>query len=154
MRRDMKECEKLWRFCNIVNPKGQQRLHFACDIQKVPTTKKCVVVVDESDDIMLKDPIRYYQATKYSKQRVICLTATPDDGYSAGSERTLVQMLGYSVYYGNNKASNGLPIVHERTAMSTLEDIMHIAEYQKSARGVLIYATELLYDQLSLHPLV
>lgn len=46
---------------------------------------------------MLTNTLKYYKATKGTNVQVVCLTATPDDGYDAGNERTLIELMGYKL---------------------------------------------------------
>ena len=97
MKRDKKECENLWTFEEAADSKAINRLHHVVGIDQVPKKKGSIVIVDESDAIMLSDPINFYKQTKHKDTRVICLTATPDDGYTDGNEHKLIRLMGYKV---------------------------------------------------------
>ena len=66
-------------------------------ISEVKTTKLCVIIVDESDDVMFKDLEAFYRMIKAPKASVICFTATADDG-NQGIEKQIVEKLGFKVY--------------------------------------------------------
>ena len=95
MNRDKDQCKDLWQYAQGVDEKIIGRIHYITDISSIPSNKISVVIVDESDDIMLKNPIGFYNQVKKPGIRVICLTATPDDGYSAGAERNLISLMGF-----------------------------------------------------------
>ena len=44
---------------------------------------------------MFKDLKKFYQKTKDDDKKVICLTATADDGYEKGSERKALEALDF-----------------------------------------------------------
>lgn len=65
------------------------------DVEDLPAKKACLAIFDESDDIIMKDPEKFYKKTKGKLMKVVCLTATPDDGYDDGLERNLMDLMGY-----------------------------------------------------------
>jgi hypothetical protein len=46
----------------------------------VDSDKETILIVDESDDVIMKNPKKFAQLILNEKIKVICLTATPDDG--------------------------------------------------------------------------
>ena len=93
--RDKEKCKGLWRFAEAVDQKVTERLHHVCGIESVLKNKKSIVIVDESDSVILNDPIAFFKQVKSQTVKVICLTATPDDGYSAGTERNLIDLMNF-----------------------------------------------------------
>jgi len=45
----------------------------------------------------MSDPVKFYNKTKGELMEVVCLTATPDDGYADGLERDLIELMGYKL---------------------------------------------------------
>jgi hypothetical protein len=45
----------------------------------------------------MNDPVKFYKMTMSEKMQVVCLTATPDDGYADGLERNLLDIMGYKI---------------------------------------------------------
>ena len=81
-----------------VTPKDYDaRIHYVTSIDQVKTKQNCVIIVDESDDVMFKDLEAFYKTIKSKKARVICFTATADDG-NKGVEKQVVDTLGFKVY--------------------------------------------------------
>jgi len=63
--RDEKQCKNLWTFATADNPKAGKRLHHVIGLDQVPKNKGSIVIVDESDAIMLTDPINCYKQTNH-----------------------------------------------------------------------------------------
>ena len=61
-------------------------------------TKKKIVIIDESDAVMFKDFLAFYNATKRENITVIGLTATAyteHDSNEPGVEKEALELLGY-----------------------------------------------------------
>ena len=58
---------------------------------------------------MFKDLKKFYQKTKDEDKKVICLTATADDGYEKGSERKALVALDFKVYHNSEKSEETEP---------------------------------------------
>jgi hypothetical protein len=89
MKRDQEECELLWSFLEASNKKERMRLMHICKIGDIKTTTPCTIIVDESDDVIFEDLTAFYKQTKQPKRKIICLTASPDDG-KEGYERDIM----------------------------------------------------------------
>ena len=61
---------------------------------------------------MFKDLKTFYKKTKDDNKRVICLTATADDGYEKGSERKALEVLDFKVYHNSEKSEEAEPKIH------------------------------------------
>ena len=99
--RDYNSYNFLWAFLEASNKKLLKRLHYQSDLKKFPTLKskkKCIVVIDEGDEVILKDIKDFYAKTKGENIRVICLTATADDGDKEGVESQAFTRLGFKTY--------------------------------------------------------
>ena len=79
-KRDKLECKGLWSFIGKWDSKSKKRLKHIVDISNVNPDKESVLIVDESDDVIMKNPKKFAQSILNEKIKVICLTATPDDG--------------------------------------------------------------------------
>jgi hypothetical protein len=77
--------------------KDAERIHHVVGVKKLPIEKEILVIIDESDEIIMIDPLTFYNMTNGDKMQVVCLTATPDDGHSEGLERNLMDLLGYKL---------------------------------------------------------
>ena len=99
------------------------RLHHVVGIGGVPKTKTCVVIVDESDDVVMKDPENFAKKMMDAKKRVVCLTATPDDGAEEGSERKLMTMMGFKTIFAGEKQEFIEPKITTRATFRTASDI-------------------------------
>jgi hypothetical protein len=74
------ECQGLWKFLGKWDSKNKKRLKHIVDISKVNLNQESILIVDESDDVIMKNPKKFAQSILNEKIKVICLTATPDDG--------------------------------------------------------------------------
>ena len=95
MRRDKEQCEHLWTYAGYVHQKGMGRLHHQVGIKGIPKTRDTIIIVDESDEVIMRDPVEFATSTMGGKLQVVCLTATPDDGILDGCERNLMKLMGY-----------------------------------------------------------
>ena len=111
----------------------------------------CIVVVDESDSIMLDDPITFFKQVKNPRIQVICLTATPDDGYIEGAERTLINLMGFKRIRTSRKSEVQVPQITQHASFGAAEDVIKVVEERRLYQGVLIYANEPLYTELKEH---
>jgi hypothetical protein len=78
--RDYNSYSFLWEYLKATSPKLMKRLHYQSSLKGILKTKQCVVVIDEGDEVILSDIPDFYKRTKDENIRVICLTATADDG--------------------------------------------------------------------------
>ena len=103
--RDEREYSKLWSYLTSYSAKIMSRLHHLDSIAEINKTKKNIIIVDESDDVIFTDLEGFYTKTCAANSRVICLTATVHDGKEKGSEVTALEKLGFKTYR-NAKAGN------------------------------------------------
>ena len=97
---------------------------------------------------MLKDPVKFYKKISSPNVQVVCLTATPDDGYSDGTERQLIQLMGFTCINTSKQVEMQVPPVGNYASFGTAQDIMNEVDKRKLYQGVLIYANEPFYSQL------
>ena len=67
-------------------PDTKRRLHYVIGIGGIRTSEECVIVADESDDIMFKNLKTFWKQINHEDRKVICLTAAADDRYEKGVE--------------------------------------------------------------------
>ena len=96
-KRDKEQCNDLWTFEGHLDKKNAKRIHHVVGVNNIPADKECLVIVDESDEIIMSDPVKFYNKTSGANLQVVCLTATPDDGYADGLERNLLDLMGYKL---------------------------------------------------------
>ena len=104
-----------------------------------------MVIVDESDYITMKDPVHFVEKTKNRHAKVVCLTATPDDGREVSLEHELMTLLGYRKVLTEDKDKEVVPIVDIYRKMECIGDIMSAIDEFRATRGVLVFATGELY---------
>ena len=148
LQRDKSKCQGLWRFAEGVDARVKDRLHHVCGIESVPKNKRALVIVDESDSIMLEDPIRFFKQVKNPNVHVICLTATPDDGFTEGAERNIIELMGFRQIKTSRKCGAQVPRITQRARFETANDVINVAEERSSYQGVLIYANEPFHTEL------
>lgn len=100
------------------------RLYHVVGIDGVPPRKQCVVIVDESDDVVMKDPENFAKKMMAINKLVVCLTATPDDGTEEGSERKLMTMMGFKTIFAGEKHEFIEPKITIRATIKTASDIV------------------------------
>ena len=55
------------------------------------------VIVDESDNFIMKDPESFVKVILSPRIKLICFTATPDDGNEYGYERRLLNLKNFKL---------------------------------------------------------
>ena len=115
----------------------------------IPKNNQSIIIVDESDDITMSDPVQFVQHTMGLKQQVICLTATPDDGIKEGSERNLIELMGFKTVQTSEQQELKEPVDKVSAPLETVADVMKEVHHYSSTRAVLIYANDDLYSQLA-----
>ena len=93
-------------------------------IDQIKTNKQCLIIVDESDAIMLADPVKFYKQTKAANTQVVCLTVTPDDGFADGNEIKLIDLMGYKRVKTGEVKDMVAPQINARESFKTAYDIM------------------------------
>lgn len=78
---DQERNKRLQMFCDGSQRKWSGRVHYQTDLKRRKnSTKKAVMIVDESDEIMFRDLLEFYKSTKHERIMTICLTATAYEG--------------------------------------------------------------------------
>lgn len=72
-------------------------------VKGIPKNKDTIIIVDESDEMIMRDPLEFASSTTGGKLQVVCLTATPDDGINDGRERNLMNLMGYRLIRTGDK---------------------------------------------------
>ena len=88
----------------------------------------------------MKDPHEFATSTMGEKLQVVCLTATPDDGINEGSERNLMNLMGYRLIRTDDKKDLEAPKAESFFEVNKPEDVMAEAYRWYESRAVLIYA--------------
>ena len=127
MDRDLEECRSLWRFLGASSSKERNRLKHISDVKLINTRSPGTIIVDESDDVIFKDLLTFYKYTKHSNKKVICLTASPDDGKD-GIERKILQNMKYSTVQTNANFHFEMPRIDQEIAMKDAGEVMDVVE--------------------------
>jgi hypothetical protein len=61
-KRDQLECQGLWKFLGKWDSKNKKRLKHIVDISKVNLNQESILIVDESDDVIMKNPKKFAQS--------------------------------------------------------------------------------------------
>ena len=110
--------------------------------------RESILIVDESDDVIMKNPKKFAQSILNEKVKVICLTATPDDGLEQGSEKVLIDLLKFKRIFTEKKGNMVEPKIDERAKLPTTDEIMTLVKNYRTSRGVLVYANDPYYSEL------
>lgn len=82
----MKEFKDVWFLFDL----GEQ-IEYRTNIDFQPKEKQ-LIIIDESDAIIFRDPIKFKELIV--KSACICFTATPDNQDKEGTEYTVLKYLG------------------------------------------------------------
>ena len=129
-------------------------MKYIADFTKVNPSKEAVFILDEGDEILLNNLKKFWTKTKKDGIDVICLTATADDGREYGVEREALEKIGYKIYTNNLEASREPPMIHCREKLDSVNDIIEMVKRQSILKGILIFATGKLYEDLKNEELV
>lgn len=116
-------------------------------VKKPSGMAKTVIIIDECDAVILKNLLTFYKATEGPNISVIGLTATAFDK-SEGEEKSTLEDLGYKIYRTCKDDELATPTINERIKLGTVEKYVMKINEQKMLRGVLVYATGELYEEL------
>ena len=151
---DKDELENIWTFATSQNKNAEKRLHYVCSLKEITKHKYGeVVLVDESDEIIFKDLVLFYQKTKAPETKVICLTATADDGFKEGSEHKVLEALKFKVYQNSDNEESideNQPKIHAEKKITCSEDLNAVVHEETKWRTVLIFAKQRYYEMAKL----
>ena len=107
-----------------------------------------IVIVDEADSILYKNPTLFYTKTLHPDTRVVGLTATPDDNVEFGSERKILELLDFKFYYNTLKSAILEPKIHQHVNIpwDSTEKLRDLINSESVARPLLIYAIDQYYE--------
>ena len=150
-KRDEQLNESLKIFANADKKAFGKRVTYRVGVKKPSGMAKTVIIIDECDAVMLKNLLTFYKATEAKNISVIGLTATAFDK-SEGEEKSTLEALGYKIYHTCEEDELAVPKINEKLDLDTIEKILVKIREHRMLRGVLVYATGELYDQLSKVP--
>ena len=107
-----------------------------------------VIIADESDDTIFKDLELFYNKISGANSKIVCLTATPDDGNEKGSEKAALASLDFKIFRNAKEGQLEMPNWDATMDLSSIEKIMEQVEKRRKDQAVLIFATDELYDKL------
>ena len=58
-KRDETECEFLWAYAKILHQNEFERLHYWNGLQEIKRKKDSIFIIDESDAIIMRDPVDF-----------------------------------------------------------------------------------------------
>ena len=97
-------------------------------LDQIPKRKGCLVIVDESDYIIMKDPVDFLVKTSNMNMKVVCLTATPDDGEVGSLEHDLMKLLGYHKVLTEEAGQEPMPEIDLYRKMGALHQVKETIE--------------------------
>ena len=110
LKKDQDLNENFKTLCENANHKYNQRVFYQTDLaRKSGSSKKSLMIIDESHAKMYGDLMNFYKSTKHEKVLTICLTATPFEGKDDGIHMAALQELGYKVYKNSDKQEDYEP---------------------------------------------
>jgi hypothetical protein len=147
-KRDDKLNESLKIFANADKNAFRKRVTYRVGMPRLSGMAKTVIIIDECDAIMLKNLLTFYKATDAKNISVIGLTATAFDKLE-GEEKSSLETLGYKIYHTCKDDELAEPKINERLELDTIGKILVKIKEHSMLRGVLVYVTGELHDQLS-----
>ena len=138
--RDEKEYAGLFSVLFTSAPGTRSRLHYVVGISSIKTSEECVLIVDESDEVMFKSLRAFWQLVNHAERKVVCMTAASDDNYEKGVERQAVDAIGFKVYRNSHPQDRKPPTIHQELDLSDFGTVMEVIRRQRETRGVLVYA--------------
>jgi hypothetical protein len=109
-------------------------------VSSIKTSEECVLLVDESDEVMFKGLRAFWQQINHPGRKVVCMTAASDDNYEKGVERQALEAIGFQVYKNSHLKDHSQPTIHQELDLSDLGRVMEVIKRQRETRGVLVYA--------------
>ena len=93
--RDKKEQADLFTVLFKTKPATTKRLKYVVGVGSITKPGECVLIVDESDEIMFRNLKTFWKKIKEEDRHVICLTAAADDKYEGGVEKEALKTMGF-----------------------------------------------------------
>ena len=84
--RDEKEYAGFFSVLFKSEAKTKPRLHYRQGMPALKTNEDCVLIVDESDEVMFKNLHAFWKQIIHPNRKVVCMTAASDDKYKKGVE--------------------------------------------------------------------
>jgi hypothetical protein len=79
----------------------------------------------------MKDPLNFFLKTSNTNAKVVCLTATPDDGKKGSLEHELMELLGYHEVLTEEAGQESEPVVDNYRKLGALDQVKDtIAEFR------------------------
>jgi hypothetical protein len=95
-----------------IRPDTKKRLHYVVGIGSVKKPGECVLIVDESDEVMFKNLRTFWNKINQDDRSVVCLTAAADDKYKGGVEEKALKTMGFKVYRNSPLVDLKPPQIH------------------------------------------
>ena len=110
--RDEREQADLFTVLHKIKPDTKKRLHYVVGIGSVKKSGECVLIVDESDEVMFKNLKTFWNKINKEGRSVVCLTAAADDKYKGGVEEKALKTMGFKVYRNSRLVDLKPPQIH------------------------------------------
>ena len=78
-----------------IKPDTKKRLKYVVGVGSITKKEECVLIFDESDEIMFRSLKTFWKKIKEEDRSVICLTAAADDKYEGGVEEQALKTMGF-----------------------------------------------------------
>ena len=117
-------------------------------MSSIKTSEECVLIVDESDEIMFKNLLAFWRQINHPNRKVVCMTAASDDNYDKGVERQALEAIGFKVYKNSHTREHKPPTIHQEIDLSEISKVMDVIKKQRETRGVLVYANGDILEEL------
>ena len=126
----------------------KQRLHYVVGIVNVKIHGECVIIVDESDEVMFKNLKTFWRYINYEDRRVICLTAAADDKYEKGVEQQALEAMDFAIFRNSHIKDLKTPQIHMEVDLSDENKVLQMIDKQREKRGVLVFGDDDIVKRL------
>jgi hypothetical protein len=93
--RDEREQADLFTVLFANKPATKKHLHYVVGVSGITKPGECVLIVDESDEIMFRNLKAFWKKINKEDRTVVCLTAAADDKYEGGVEKEALNAMGF-----------------------------------------------------------
>ena len=149
MNRDEREQEDLFSVFFKGNTDKKKRLHYVVGVGKIIKTGECVLIVDESDEVMFKNLKTFWNKINKEDRSVVCLTAAADDNWKGGVEEQALKTMGFKVYRNSRLVDLKTPQIHQLADVSDSNKLIEMIGQQRLKRGVLVYVDDTMMSEIS-----
>ena len=158
MEDDKDQLDHIMTFATSSNKADKKRLHYVYTLgslnKELEDDVGKVIIFDEVDSIVYKNPLTFWRKTKAANVSVIGLTAKTDDGVDFGCERKILNQMNFHFYQNSSDKTEQEPKIHSHVKIEHDNGklLVDLLEGQSKHRPVLVYALGNMYEKVKKIP--